>query len=245
MTRNILLAAACAATLAMYAPPKDQGAASAPAPLTGEALLKAIAAGEVTRITKEQAATLNGDHFQVNTADVDANGGALVILTDAGVAAAGGNAQSAAPAVAASSSAIEIDTDVAMPADLTRRRSPRETLYPFDKLEVGQSFHVAKTAENPEPAVRLSSSVSGAHIRFSPVINGEDGKPVMESYTVPVYQAGPDGKGYAKDADGKRIKTGEETKQREKRGEPTRKFRIVPVDASDKRGEGARVFRVA
>ena len=212
--------------------------------LMGSALLLAIAAGEVARVTEAQAQSLDASHYEVNTADV-VDGAAAVRLTDAGIAAAEAAKGTPEAPASASSGGIEIDDDVQMPEGLGRRRAPSETLYPFDKLEIGQSFHVAKTAENPDPATRLSSSVSGAHIRYSPVINGEDGKPLMEEYASPVYQRTEDGKGYAKDENGKRIKTGEETKTREKRGEPTRKFRIVPVDASDKRGEGARVFRVA
>lgn len=204
--------------------------------LMGSALLAAIATGAVARITQDQAASLDATHFEVNTADV-VDGAASVRLTDAGTAAAG--ATPAAPAAA--SGGIEIDDDVPMP-DSTRR-APRETVYPFDKLEVGQSFHVAKSDENPDPATRLSSSVSGAHIRYSEVIKGEDGKPVQETYESPVYKRTEDGKGYAKDDAGKRVVEKMETKTRDKRGEPSKTFRIVKTDATDKRGEGARVFR--
>lgn len=211
------------------------------AALTGAALLAAILAGTVTRITEAQAASLDASHFEVNTADV-VDGAALVRLTDAGIAAAQEATDPAdGSAPAAASGGIEIDDDVAMPEG--KRRSPRETLYPFDKLEVGQSFHVAKSAENPDPATRLSSSVSGAHIRFSPELKNEDGTPKTESYTSPVYQKNEDGS-FAKDENGKRIKIGDEPKTRVARGEPTREFRIVSTDATDKRGVGARVFRV-
>lgn len=202
--------------------------------LMGAALLAAIGAGTVTRITQDQAKSLDASHFQVNTADVE-NGAAAVQLTDAGKAAIG-----AAPAPAGK---IVIDEDVPMPTTARRGRQTEAT-YPFEALEkVGQSFHVPKTAANPDPAIRLSSSVSGARVKFSPVINGDDGKPVMESYTRPTYQLGSDGKP-VKGEDGKRVKTGEETLTREKRGEPTRDFRVVTVGADDPRGEGARVFRI-
>lgn len=201
------------------------------AALTGAQLLSAIAAGTVTRITQEQAGSLDSSHFQVNTADVVDNA-AAVQLTDAGKAAA-----AAAPAT---SGGIAIDDDVPMPTGAALRG---DTLYPFDKLEVGKSFHVAKTAENPDPATRLSSSVSGAHLRYSPVITDKAGNPVMEEYKSPVYKRDEAGE-YVKE-NGKRVIERQETKTREKRGEPTRKFRIFKVDASDPRGIGARVFRVA
>lgn len=206
--------------------------------LTGTALLAAIAAGTVTRITQEQAKTLDAAHYEVNTADTTKEG-ALVRLTEAGAAAAKAGEGTQAPAA---KGGFEIDDDVPMPTNI--RRAPRETLYPFDLLEVGKSFHVPKTAENPDPATRLSSSVSGAHVRFSPVITGEDGKPVMEEYQSPVYKRTEDGKGYVKGDDGKRVIERMDTKTREKRGEPERQFRIVTVDEKDPRGVGARVFRV-
>lgn len=212
-------------TKILLAPPKDQG--QAPALLTGADLLAAIQAGTVTRINEAQATTLTAGTFEVNMTDV-VDGFAAVRAVAPAPAAKGG---------------FEIDEDVKMPEGLSRRRAPTESLYPFDKLNVGQSFHVPVSADNPEPATRLSSSVSGAHIRYSPVIKGADGQPEMEEYTSPVYQRTEDGKGYAKGEDGKRIKVGEETKTREKRGEPERTFRIVAVDATDPRGPGARVFR--
>ena len=217
-------------------------AKNTPAPLTGAALLSAIAAGTVARITEAQAQTLDAAHYEVNTADV-VDGAALVRLTDAGIAAANGGAPAAPTAQAAKAGAFEIDDNVAMPEGLARRRAPTEALYPFDKLQPGQSFHVPVSEDNPEPAVRLSSSVSGAHVRYSEPLKDAEGNPIMEEYKVSVYQRNEDGS-YAKGEDGKRIKIGDETKTREKRGEPSRTFRIVTVDATDPRGAGARVFRV-
>jgi hypothetical protein len=199
--------------------------------LTGAALLASIASGETTRITQEQAATLDNSHYSANTADV-VDGAALVTLTDAGKAAA---------AAAAPKASIAIDDGVPMPEG--KRTRTAEFVYPFDKLEkVGQSFHVPKTAENPDPGTRLSSSVSGARVRYSELVTDANG-PVMESYQVPTYQLGADGKPVI-GADGKRIVTGKATKTRQKRTEPSRDFKVVTVDASDPRGEGARCFRI-
>jgi|ERR1051325_1635744 hypothetical protein len=207
------------------------------APLMGVSLLAAIGAGTVTRVTEAQAASLDASHFEVNTADV-VDGAAAVRITEAGTAAL-----AAQPPVTAVSGGIAIDDDVPMPEG-QRNRAPRETIYPFDKLEVGQSFHVAKTEENPDPAIRLSSSVSGAHVRYSPVLKDEAGNVLTETYESPVYKKTADGKGWEKDpTTGKRVVESVVTKTREQRGEPTREFFIVPTDATDKRGEGARVFR--
>lgn len=41
------------------------------------------------------------------------------------------------------------------------------TAYPFDKLEVGKSFHIPATKECPDPAKSVASSVSAANDRYS------------------------------------------------------------------------------
>ena len=82
----------------------------------------------------------------VDTANVEGDK-AAVSLTDAG--------KTHAPEVAASTGAskFEIYDGIEIPA--TTRRG-RESGYPFDKLEVGQSFHVPVTEKNADPAARLA-----------------------------------------------------------------------------------------
>lgn len=180
---------------------------------------------------------------EISNAD---DGTVAVRLTDAGTAAlAAANAPAgaaAAPAAAAVKPTFEIEKGVAMPTNTVRNGGGRESSYPFDQLEVGDSFHVPKTAENPNPAVRLASSVSGARVKYSEAVNNDDGTPKTETVKVPVYQKDADGKTFSKDAEGKRIKTGEQdavkpvTKQ-------TRDFSVKTVAATDPKGEGARVWR--
>lgn len=201
------------------------------------ATVLAIAASETgfAMLTQAEGADVVGAGLAtVDTSNVDGDK-AAVSLTDEGrkVAAengAGGNA----PAV--SNSGFEIDDAIAIPTNSARRS--REGGYPFDKLEVGQSFHVAKSAENPDPVTRLQSSVSGARAKYS-VETGE-----TETVTVKEYQRGENGKGYAKGADGKRIVVSTKTETRPKT-KVTRDFTVKAVDASDPRGEGARVWRTA
>lgn len=154
---------------------------------------------------------------------------AAVRLTEAGAA------KLAASAPPATVPGIELDTDVPMPGG--RQRKGRSSVYPFDKMEVGNSFHVAKTADNENPADRLASSVSGARAKYS-VPTGE-----TEIVKVKVYAKGADGK-FLKGPDGKRVVSGETTKERPKMT-VTRDFAVYTVDASDPKGEGARVFRIA
>ena len=54
-----------------------------------------------------------------------------------------------------------------IPVPESGARSGRETVYPFDKLEVGQSFFVPNSEERPEAAKSLTSTISSAHNRFS------------------------------------------------------------------------------
>ena len=55
----------------------------------------------------------------------------------------------------------------------------RDSKYPFDELKIndgaefGQSFHVAKSAEMPDPAKTMASSVSAAKRRWSEPMEGQ------------------------------------------------------------------------
>lgn len=194
----------------------------------------AASEGGFAMLTQAEGADVVGAGLAtVDTSKVDGDK-AAVSLTETGAKLAAENAP--APAGQPASTGFEIDDAVAIPADSARRS--REGGYPFDKLEVGQSFHVAKTVANPDPVTRLQSSVSGARAKYS-VETGE-----TETVTVKKYQRGENGKGYAKDADGKRIvaSTKEVTRAKTK---IVRDFTVKAVDASDPRGEGARVWRTA
>lgn len=195
----------------------------------------AIAAAEAGFIMMTQAEgkpLVDAGLASVDTANVEGDK-AAVALTDAGKAVA---AENAPKADAAPAQSFEIEDGVAIPA--TSARKGREGGYPFDKLEIGQSFHVAKTAENPDPASRLASSASGARAKHA--VDTDK----TETVTVSVYKKGEDGKGYAKDADGKRIvESTKEVTRPVKR--LTRDFVVKSVGADDPKGEGARVWRVA
>lgn len=218
---------------------KGQPATRAAVTIRGVALLSAIAAGAIARLTADEVNdAMAAGHVAVNTNDVDQFGAAAVTLTEAGQAAI--TAEANKPA----SSKLAIDADVPMPAASPTKRggAKRESAYPFDALEVGQSFHVPKTSDNPDPKARLSSTVSAARAGYMPGLTNEDGTPKMETVTKSVYATDAAGK-FVKGADGKRIKTGEATETRQARGEPTRDFAIFEVDDKDPRGAGARVFR--
>jgi hypothetical protein len=210
----------------------------------GTALLALIAGAEAgyLMLTQEEGSeAVNAGHATVDGSITDGDT-AAVRLTDAGRAAlaaeqGGGNAGQADNG-GGSNGDFVIEDAVPIPARSSRGRSGG---YPFDQLQVGQSFHVPLGKDDKEPAdvaARLQSSVSGARARYAVAVPGE-----TVSVTVKEYQKGPDGK-YAKGADGKRIVTASRTEQRQKM-KATRDFTVKAVDASDPRGVGARVWRTA
>lgn len=78
---------------------------------------------------------------------------------------------SPAPAPAASAPAsgpksFTFDTGIPLPAP--RRGGRGSTVYGFETMEVGNSFFVAATADNPNPAKRIASTVSSASSRLEP-----------------------------------------------------------------------------
>lgn len=91
------------------------------------------------------------------------------------------------------------------------------TQYPFEALEVGQSFVVAATTKRPDPVKSLASTITAANKR----------------YAVPVFEA---------DGTTPKMKTVTNPKTKEKREEQatqlTRKFAISAVEG------GARIGRI-
>lgn len=81
-------------------------------------------------------------------------------------------------AVAAPAMIFEIET---VPLPPAKRGGPGvgNTKYPFDKLEVGQSFFVPATADKPEPWKSLGSTVTSATARFDELVTNADGSPKM------------------------------------------------------------------
>lgn len=79
-------------------------------------------------------------------------------------------------AVPAPVSAFEIESDVPLPAVTARGRTGNT--YPFDALQVNQSFFVAKEAKN------LASTISSANNRYAEVIPGQT-RTTRKGATVP------------------------------------------------------------
>lgn len=81
----------------------------------------------------------------------------------------------------------------------------RTAIYPFDKLEVGQTFFVPATDKRPDPLKVLGATVSSANMRYAVetgemktvtrakrgeknrAVRDENGAKIMETKQVPVY----------------------------------------------------------
>lgn len=210
---------------------KNETAEREPITARGADLLAMIdAAGDDgLMLTQEEGLDAVNAGFAVVDTSVTEGNTAKVTLTDAGRASLAGSGNA--------STGFEIEDNVEMPTNTARRG--RSDGYPFDNLNIGQSFHVApKDGEEPaDTAARLQSSVSGARARYA-----ED-TDKMETAIRKTYAKDADGN-FVKDADGKRVVESEEEYERPVT-RLTRDFKVMAVGASDPKGPGARVWRVA
>ena len=133
-----------------------------------------------------------------------------------------------------SATGFEIDNDVELGA--RTRFAARAAKYPFDQLQVGQSFHVAATADMPKPGTTLAGAVTNANTKWS-----KDHPTKTESKVLSVFHTDEAGKRVKNEA-GQYIKIGENPVTRPVRV-VERHFTIRSVDGTDPRGAGARVFR--
>lgn len=189
-------------------------------------LLAAIGSGTVSHVSQDEAMSVGLQHdpalVEVNTTQI-VDGKAAVRLSAAGVAmVTNGSAQ---PSGAPVASGFAIISNAALPASKRGNRvgggAPKK--YPFDQLEVGQTFFVAAT-DSYDPVKKLGSTVSSANMRYA-VETGEQ-KQVERT------QRGPGNKA-VKDAAGNNVR---ETVVRPVLKQ-TRKFSLRPVTAGEKYGE--------
>jgi hypothetical protein len=136
-----------------------------------------------------------------------------------------------------------ISSDIAVP-DINRgggsgsSRKKRAEKYPFSKLEIGQSFHVAPGEDIDKTARTLSTQVSNANKD-----NRVPAVPAAEKTVTKRRMVKDDAGNAVKDATGTKVfetyKVKETVMVRQKH------FVSRKVPASDPQGEGIRVFRIA
>ena len=206
----------------------------------GHDLLKRIHAEGGLYLTQDEAGDIvKAGHARIDTKAPagEREGTALILLTPEGAAIV-----ESVVVEPVATSGIEIDADVAIPTSFTKRGGgTRTSKYPFGSLEVGQSFHVAVSEDMPDPVKGMSSAVSQARHRYSEPVLDDAGLPSTELVKAKTFLVDENGKRVKED--GHYIVTGETTIERVITKQ-TRDFKIWPVDASDKRGAGARIGRV-
>lgn len=157
-------------------------------PATVTAAVLAITLAQVVEATQAgkflytDAAThapwLAAGHVEVNPNMVEEGTGKLATRsTEAGaefVRSQTANPPTAAAAAPAKAKpTFEISSSVAIPAITGRGRVSGESVYPFDALEIGQSFFVPNSEEKPDAAKSMASTVSSANARYAEEIPGK------------------------------------------------------------------------
>jgi hypothetical protein len=179
--------------------------------------------------------------IEVNTTMLDPsdNTKAAARLTDAGRAYVGANGSAPAasePVVEASPYAI-LTNAVPPISKRGNKGGGAKTQYPFDKMEVGNSFFVPVSDKHTDPAKTLASTVSAANNRYS-----ED---TGEKKTVTRAKRGPKNKAI-RDAAGEKVKETVDVAVKKQ----TRKFILRKIEAGKKYGDwvapadGALISRV-
>ena len=167
------------------------------------ALLSAIAIGNVTHVSRDNGLPLVQDGLiEVNTDILDNDGNAAVRLTEKGKAMVNGG-ESALSATAK----YAVITDAVLPASKRKGGGGgAPVVYPFDSLEIGQSFFVPVSEKHKDPVKTLGSTVSSANMRYA-VDTGEtktvvrtkrgpknhamldeNGEKIRETVEAPVYR---------------------------------------------------------
>lgn len=120
-----------------------------------------------------------------------------VRASDAGVTAFNAlnpTGQTTAPAggVATGGNSFAITKGIALPAIKRRVGEATGSKYPFDTMEPGDSFHVPKSDDMPNPAKSIASSVTAANMRYAEKADGTHktpkGKEVQNVKYVRHYQ---------------------------------------------------------
>lgn len=118
----------------------------------------------------------------------------------------------------------KISADVAMPANIGKSQRGGRSLYPFDDLEIGQSFGVMNKTQK-----QMASTVSAANKRHRTEVKDANGQTVFKTQDV-------------KQADGSVVKT----PTLEAQTQPGRIFVAGDVDPkTDPDGASVRIWRTA
>lgn len=120
----------------------------------------------------------------------------------------------------AASAASKYVLEQGIPVPVIKRGGLRPSEYPFETMPVGDSFFIAATEDNPNPAKSLGSTISSANKRYATVFPATKGK--NEDGTPKAHP-----------------KAGQTT------GKDGRKFTVRPRTVADgEKANGARIWRI-
>ncbi|UAG58539.1 hypothetical protein Kaya_001 [Pseudomonas phage Kaya] len=160
-------------------------AAASAAAVIGLAEIVAAGANGLYTTPEVHGPLVEAGMVELNPAGPNESGETLTRATQKGIESMN-TATNTAPATvaAAAPSSFAIEDNVPMPTGSGRGRGGN--VYPFDALEVGQSFFVPNSEDKPNAAKSLASTVSSATARFA--VPSEDGatKTNKKGETVPV-----------------------------------------------------------
>lgn len=135
-----------------------------------KALLAKIVAGTVTRVTQAEGTPLLENVpqlIEVNTGDV-VDGKALCRATQEGINMINDNGSGAtANTTAEVAPQFAIISNAVLPPRKRAGRGGAPTQYPFEGLEIGQSFFVPVSAKHPNPVKTLASTISAQNMKYS------------------------------------------------------------------------------
>ncbi len=174
------------------------------------ALLAGIASGAVAYISRDNGLPLvQAGLVEVNTDILDDDGNAAVRLTDKGKVMINGSETISTDDVATVSVGAKyaVINDAVLPASKRKGGGGgAPVVYPFDSLEIGQSFFVPVSEKHKDPVKTLGSTVSSANMRYAEktgetktvirtkrgpknrAVLDEAGEKVRETVEVPVYR---------------------------------------------------------
>ena len=118
---------------------------------------------------KDHAELVAQGFVEINAGMVDNDGNIATRATAKGIEMNGNTEQSNTGAGSQTPAAPKptFTLEAAALPTVSGRGGGRDAIYPFDEMQVGQSFFVPASAERPDPAKSLASTVSSATRRYS------------------------------------------------------------------------------
>lgn len=122
-------------------------------------------------VPKDNAEWLNKNGFvELDNSNINSDGFVATRATDKGIKKVSEETSNAAPAASPQFVIENVPVVVAK-----KGGGKKGVAYPFDALEVGQSFVVPATEKRPDPAKSLASTITNANAKYAELVFEEDG----------------------------------------------------------------------